>query len=303
MCSDKYYSYNAALLEGRMTNFRENIMDKHNERAILASIIYRVALLTGLYCLSAASQASDTAAYSDTHNLAKAAQNPIASMISLPFQNNTDFNFGPRDKTLSTTNIQPVIPFSLNDDWNVVTRTIIPIVSQPEIIPGQGRETGLGDTTFTAFLVPNNPGDWIWGVGPAVLLPTNTDDRLGADEWGAGPSVVLLTMPGQWVIGSLVSNVWDIDGDTDINVFTWQYFINYNFSSGWYLTSSPIMTANWEADSGEEWTVPVGGGFGRIFHIGKQPMNASFQYFYNLEAPESTGDWSIRAQLQFMFPK
>jgi hypothetical protein len=238
-----------------------------------------------------------------TEELARAAQNPVASMISLPFQNNTDFNYGPKDKTLNTTNIQPVIPFELNDDWNVITRTIIPVISQPEMMPGQDRETGLGDTTFTVFFSPKDPGKWIWGAGPVALIPTNTDDRLGADEWGAGASAVVLTMQGPWVVGSLFSNVWDIDGDTDIDFFTWQYFVNYNMDDGWYLTSSPSITANWEADSGDKWTVPVGGGVGKIFRIGEQPMNASFQYFYNVEKPDPVGDWSIRMQLQFMFPK
>ena len=238
-----------------------------------------------------------------TAELARAVQNPIASMISLPFQNNTDFNFGPKEKTLNTTNIQPVIPFELNENWNVITRTIIPVVSQPEIIPGQNRETGLGDTTFSAFFTPKSPGKWIWGVGPIALLPTNTDDRLGADEWGAGATAVVLTMRGPWVVGSLVSNIWDIDGDTEINIFSWQYFVNYNMDGGWYLTTSPIVTANWEADGGDKWTVPVGGGIGKIFRIAKQPMNAQFQYFYNIEKPDQVGDWSIRMQLQFMFPK
>jgi len=239
----------------------------------------------------------------DDESLAKAAQNPIADMASVPLQNNTDFNFGPEKETLNTLNIQPVYPVKLSDDWNLITRTIIPVVSQPGLSPGQDRETGLGDTTFTAFFSPRNSVDVTWGVGPVLLLPTNTDKRLGADEWGAGPSLVLLTMPGRWVLGSLFSNVWDIDGDTDINFFTWQYFVNYNFDGGWYLTSAPVMTANWEAQSNETWTVPVGGGFGRIFRVGSQPLNANFQYFYNLEQPEGVGDWSIRAQLQFMFPK
>jgi len=241
----------------------------------------------------------------DTAELAKAVQNPVANLISLPLQNNTDFNFGPEDETLNTLNIQPVWPFKLNESWNLITRTIVPVVSQPGLIPGQSRETGLGDTTFTAFLSPMDSGRLTWGVGPVLLIPTNTDSRLGPDEWGAGASVVVLTMPGSWVIGSLFSNVWDIgasDGN-DINLFTWQYFVNYNMDGGWYLTSAPIMTANWEAPSGEKWTIPVGGGLGRVFRVGKQPINASFQYFYNIEKPESVGDWSLRLQLQFMFPK
>ncbi|MEP5763206.1 MAG: transporter [Halieaceae bacterium] len=243
----------------------------------------------------------------ETEELARAVQNPIASLISLPFQTNTDFNYGPQDKTQSVTNIQPVWPVELNEDWNLITRTIVPVVTQPELIPGQGRETGLGDTTFTAFFSPADSGAWIWGVGPAALIPTNTDDRLGPDEWGIGPSFVVLTMPGRWVIGSLFSNVWDINGDEDLNFFTWQPFVNYNMDKGWYLTSSPIVTANWEGESGEKWTIPVGGGIGRIFRVGSQAMNANFQYFYNLEKPEepieTTSDWTVRLQIQFMFPK
>ncbi len=239
----------------------------------------------------------------ETAELARAVQNPVASLISLPFQYNMNPNFGPQDKTLHTLNIQPVWPLELNENWNLITRTIVPLISQPAIFPGQDRETGLGDITFTAFFSPRDSGKWIWGAGPVVLIPTNTDSRLGFDEWGLGPSVVFLTMPGRWVVGSLFSNIWDIDGDTEVNFFTWQYFVNYNLDDGWYVTSSPIITANWEAPSGEEWTVPIGGGFGKIFRVGKQPMNASFQYFYNLEEPEFVGNWSIRLQLQLMFPK
>ena len=237
--------------------------------------------------------------------LAKATQNPVADLISIPFQNNTNFDYGPDDKTQNTLNIQPVIPLNLNEDWNVITRTILPVVSNPSLVPGGDRETGLGDTTFTAFLSPAAPGDWIWGVGPVLLLPTSTDDQLGADEWGAGASVVVLTMPGPWVIGSLVSNVWGINEDAgnDVNLFTWQYFINYNFQAGWYLTSAPIMTANWEAPSGQKWTIPVGGGAGKIIKLGKLPVNVQAQGFYNVEAPDPVGDWSLRLQLQLMFPK
>jgi hypothetical protein len=142
-------------------------------------------------------------------------------------------------------------------------------------------------------------------MGPVLVLPTNTDEYLGADRWSAGASLVALTMPGKWVIGSLFNNVWDFAGsdDVDVNFFTWQYFINYNLPKGWYLTSQPIITANWEADSGNQWTVPFGGGVGKIFKIGKQPLNAQVQAFYNVEKPENGPDWQLRLQLQFLFPK
>lgn len=241
----------------------------------------------------------------DVQDLARAAQNPVANLISLPFQNDTNFNFGPEEKTQNVLNIQPVWPISLNEKWNVITRTIVPVISQPEFTPNGDRTNGLGDTTFTAFLSPRDTGKWIWGVGPAILIPTATDDDLGSDEWGAGPSFVVLTMPGHWVIGSLFSNVWSFggSGSDKVDLFTWQYFINYNMAGGWYLTSAPVITANWEASNDDTWTVPVGGGFGRVFRVGKQAMNAQVQAFYNVEKPEFGSDWGLRLQFQLLYPK
>ncbi|MGB5708596.1 MAG: hypothetical protein WBM41_17425 [Arenicellales bacterium] len=195
----------------------------------------------------------------------------------------------------------------MSENWNFITRTILPVISQPGLSPGQDRENGLGDISFSGFFSPIDSSKWIWGVGPVVLIPSATDDRLGSDKWGLGPSLVALTMPGPWVVGSLFSNVWSVggSGEQDINLFTWQYFINYNIpdSGGWYLTSAPVNTANWEADSGNKWTVPIGGGVGKIFKIGKQPVNAQVSAYYNVEKPEFGADWQLRLQLQFLFPR
>jgi len=141
-----------------------------------------------------------------TAELARAVQNPIADLISVPFQNNTNFDFGPRERTQNVLNIQPVIPLELNEEWLIITRAIVPVVSQPSLFPGDsGRENGLGDSTFSAFFSPKDRdrwlGNWLWGAGPVLLIPTSTDDRLGPGEWGAGPSMVFLSMPGRWVIG------------------------------------------------------------------------------------------------------
>ena len=250
-------------------------------------------------------------------DLAKAAQNPIANLISLPLQNNTNFDVGPQERTQNILNVQPVWPFSINEDWNVITRTIVPVTwvsSGQQIGDGtlpspvdEDRIFGLGDSTFTAFFSPKGTGKLTWGVGPVVLLPTSTEDELGVGEWGAGISAVALGMPGNWVVGSLLSNVWsgeNDDGDK-VNLFTWQYFINYNIpdSNGLYLTSAPIITANWEAESGNQWTVPFGGGVGKIFKIGNQPVNGQASAYYNVEKPEFGADWQLRLQLQFLFPK
>lgn len=240
----------------------------------------------------------------DQGDLAKAAQNPVGDLISLPFQNNMNFDVGPADRTQNVLNIQPVWPIALSKNWNFITRTIVPVISQPA--PGSERTNGLGDINFTGFFSPKQPGKIIWGVGPTLVFPTATDDVTGTDKWSAGPSVVVLTMPGQWVIGALVSNIWSFSGDderADVNSFLMQYFVNYNLPDGWYLTSAPIITANWEAESGEQWTVPFGGGIGRVFRIGRQPINMQTQVFYNVETPTNGAKWQWRLQVQLLFPK
>lgn len=249
-----------------------------------------------------------------TADLATAAQNPVASMISLPFQNNTYFGVTKDDKTANVLNIQPVYPISAGD-WNVITRTIVPIIDIPdptsgiEHIPNSerpGGATGLGDINFSAFLSPAQPGDVTWGIGPTLTVPSATDNEIGSQKWSAGPTAVVLMTPKPWVFGALVRNIWSFAGDSDrsnVNQLLVQPFINYNLDEGWYLTSSPVITANWDADSDNRWAVPVGGGFGKIFRIGKQPMNAQVQSFYYAESPELGPDWALRFQIQFLFPQ
>ena len=249
------------------------------------------------------STAGTTAAAEDTDKaLAQKTQNPVADLISVPFQNNTSYNSGPRERTQNVMNIQPVIPVNLNDEYNLITRTILPIVSEPSSFSGQDRQNGIGDTTFTAFISPKEPafGGLIWGAGPVFNIPTASDDRLGADLWGMGISAVGLTIQGPIVAGAIVSNTWSLEGE-DFSRFLLQYFVNYNFAHGWYLSSSPIMTADWEVDH-NAWTIPVGGGFGKIHRIRKIPVNLSFQAFYNAEKTKFGGDWSTRLQIQLLLP-
>ena len=253
---------------------------------------------------------STGAAEESAADLARASQNPVADMISLPFQNNTNFNMGPDDDTQNVMNIQPVWPVSLNEETNLITRTIVPVISQPKLFPGDERENGLGDIQFTAFYSPKKPtsGGLIWGVGPVILMDTATDRVLGTGKWSAGPSIVLLKMTGDWVIGALVQNVWDFAGDDDresVNQFLMQPFINYNFphAPGRYLSFSPIITANWEASNEDTWTVPIGGQIGQIFRWGRQPINVSAGAYYNVEKPQFGSDWTLRLQWTFLFPK
>jgi hypothetical protein len=262
------------------------------------------AMLTGTFLLLAGlAFAAENAVEEEIGELAKAVQNPTANLISLPIQNNTTFKWGANEEALNVTNVQPVFPFELSEDWNLITRTILPIISQPAITPDQDRENGIGDISLTGWLSPAKTGKWIWGVGATLNIPTASDPRLGFDDWALGPSVVVLTMPGKWVLGGLVSNIWDINADKPINFMFSQLFANYNLKDGWYLTSAPIITADWESDSDNRWTIPIGGGAGRVFKAGNQPMNISAQLYYNIKAGVIVGDWSSRIQVQWMFPK
>ncbi|MDM0037007.1 transporter [Variovorax sp. J22P271] len=247
-------------------------------------------------------------AQQSNEELAKAAQNPLASLISVPFQLNTNFDSGPEERTQNVLNIQPVVPFSLNEDWNLISRTIMPLIWQPASTPFEGSTFGLGDIQLNGFLSPKNSGSWIWGVGAVAQLPTHTNDRLGNDRWGLGPTAVVLHLEkgSPWVFGALINNIWSVSGsstDPKINQLTLQPFLNYNFPGGFYLTSSPLITANWEAAGGQKWIVPMGGGVGKIVRFGKLPVNLQASAYYNVERPDNAPRWALRLQAQLMFPK
>jgi hypothetical protein len=234
----------------------------------------------------------------DATELAKKTQNPVADLISVPLQNDFNFSAGPNDQTIYVLNVQPVIPLRLTEDWNL-------IINQPSLFDGAPSAFGLGDINPTFFLSPAKPEKLIWGVGPTFTLPTATDSLLGTSKWSMGPAAVALSMQGPWVVGALVNQQWSFAGwgDQDVSQMLIQPFVNYNLPDGWYLVSAPIITANWEASSGDTWTVPLGGGAGKLFKLDKLPINTQLQAFYNVERPQLAADWQLRFQLQFLFPK
>ena len=167
------------------------------------------------------------------------------------------------------------------------------------------KNTGFGNIQYQGFFTPADPGKVIWGLGPALEMPTNTSG-LGSDKWSAGPAFVVLTMPGNWVLGALVQNIWSFAGSSnaaDVNKLTFQYFINYNISNGWYLTTTPVITADWEKPSSDQWTVPLGGGIGKLMRFGKQPVDFKLQAYSNIEKPEGGPDWTTMFSVKFLFPK
>lgn len=261
------------------------------------------------------------AAATNSDALRNAAQNPVASLISVPIQENFNFNIGSADRTQNVLNIQPVIPLSVSKNWNLIVRWITPIVYQPLPVPqesGPPTQTtgvyGLGDMNPSFFLVPKK-SKIIWGIGPTLVLPTATNTTfLGQGKFSMGPSVVVLVQPPHWTIGFLTNNVWSVAGHANfnpdgtvnkppVNQFLLQYFANYNMKKGWFLTTAPILTADWRQHGDNRWTVPFGGGVGRIMKLGFQPVNITAQFYGNAVHPPGASSWNLRLQFVLLFPK
>jgi hypothetical protein len=234
--------------------------------------------------------------------LSAAAANPLADLISLPFQNNLNVNYGSFNRNVNVLNIQPVVPLF---DGKFITRTIMPIVSIPDFSKESGMETtGIGDIVFTGFYVPESDGI-MWGFGPVVELPTGGNIR-GSEKWSAGPSFVLLAQPGDWTIGGLVNNTWSFAGESDrddVNHMLLNLFVVRQLGGGWYVNSAPIITADWTVDSENRWIVPLGAGGGKVVMLGgKLPLNLQSQLYYNVVRPDFGPEWQWRLQAQFLLP-
>jgi len=241
-----------------------------------------------------------------TLELAKASQNPVMNMYNFPFQNNTNYGFGPHERTQNVLNIQPVLPFSIGPKINLINRIIVPVITQPSTTEDVSA-TGVGDVLYTAWFSPAKAGKIIWGAGPVFQLPMASDPTasgsvFGSGEFGVGPSVVILTMIDKWVAGAVINQI-NTFGEACTSKFFINYFINYNLPKAWYLVSAPIVTANWKAEGGQKWLVPVGGGVGKVVKLGgKLPLSMQVQVFYNAIKPDVFGDWQSRIQFHFMFP-
>jgi hypothetical protein len=252
-----------------------------------------------LVAVSAAQPASEG-------DLAKESQNPVSDLISVPFESNFNFGVGPNDDLQYILYVQPVVPFRLSEDWNLITRTIIPLIDQPELGPGVGDVFGLGDIQLSQFLSPAKSGALIWGIGPIVQFPTATDDALGSDKWSAGPTAAALTIRGPWVAGALVNHLWSFAGDADradVNQTLIQPIVNYNLPGGWFLSSVPYITANWETDGDDRWTVPIGIGVGKVHRFGTQPVSLELAAYYNAVRPDDAAEWTLRFRINLLFPK
>ena len=248
-------------------------------------------------------------------DLRSAVQNPISSLISLPFKLSVDM--GAKNGDAQILNINPVVPVTVGD-WNLINRALIPIGQVDGAIQGSNNPSpelgksardsanGLGDINYSLFFSPVKVGKVIWGVGPSITMPTASDDQLGSGKWSAGMTGVVLDLRSWGSMGVLGRQLWSIAGDSDrkhVNQTLIEPFLNYNLDGGWYLVSDWVITANWKANSGNRWTIPVGGGAGKLFKIGDQAINAKLEAYYNVESPDGAPDWQVAFTWQFLFPK
>jgi hypothetical protein len=241
----------------------------------------------------------------DMAEIAKKLNNPVASLISVPIQNNFDFGGGPNgDGFQYKANIQPVIPFSLNDDWNLITRTIVPCIYQENII-GTSQQSGLSDTTESLFFSPKQPtaSGMVWGVGPVLYLPTATVSSLGAEKWGAGPTGVLLWQEEGWTYGALANHVWSFAGHSDrqeINSTFLQPFLNYTTRTRTTFGVNTESTYDWTMS---QWTVPLNGYLTQLIRVGKLPVSFQFGGRYYAQRPAGGPDWGLRFSVTLILPK
>jgi hypothetical protein len=265
----------------------------------------RILLVWGAYLLLTPSAAL---AQTAPEELRKVARNSFADEIKLTFEEDFTFNQGPYDRSANSLGIQPVIPLSITGDWLLITRVVATAVAyQPKSLARSGGTTGLGDTTSSFFLTPAHTGRLIWGVGPAVLMPTATSDQLGAGKWGVGPTGAALVEPEWGSVEVLVQNIWSVAGGSNrspVNQLQIEPSFSYNLPQGWYLTSNPTIVADWTQSRSERWLLPIGGGAGRSFNIRKQAFDSNLTLYWNAIRPANqfSPKWQLNLEFTFLFP-
>jgi hypothetical protein len=246
-----------------------------------------------------------TPAEADGAALAKKLSNPISDLVSVPFQFNWEQGVGPDDDTRFVLNVQPVMPFTLTKNVNLIARVIVPLVSQPALVEGGAPTFGVSDVLASFFLSPSKPGSFTWGAGPVIGLPSTSEPTLGTGKWSLGPTIVALKQSGPWTVGALWNQVWSVGGDPgrkDVSQMFVQPFVAYQTKSLWTITLQSETTANWQATD-EKWTVPVNLVFSKLSSFGPFPASYSFGPGVFAAHPDAGPTWKIRGAITILLPR
>jgi hypothetical protein len=261
----------------------------------------------GLAAFIVATALASSARAETGENIAMQLSNPVAALISVPFQLNHERNIGSaRDGTRWLLNIQPVVPFELNADWNIISRTIVPVVWQDDIFPGAGSQSGVGDIVQSVFFSPKAPtaGGLIWGVGPVLLVPAGSDDLLTTGKWGAGPTGVVIRQQGPWTIGALANHIWSFAGDSSrayVDATFLQPFVTYTTRTATTFSLNSESTYDWES---RQWTVPINTGVAQVLRLGDQLVQVGAIARYWANGPEQAPHgWGLRFTFTLLFPR
>lgn len=253
---------------------------------------------------AAAQQGAGAAPAEDQQALAQQLSNPVSDLVSVPFQFNWDQNVGPDDQTRFILNVQPVMPFALNADWNLIARVIVPFVGQPPLFEGGTAAFGVSDVLASFFFSPRS-GGLIWGVGPVIALPSTSQPTLGTEKWSAGPTAVVLRQTGPWTVGALWNQVWSFSGNearSDVNQMFLQPFVAYQATRTTTLTIQSEATANWEVDE-DRWTVPIQVLVSKLSSFGPFPASYAFGVGAFVTHPEIGPSWRIRSTVTILLPR
>jgi hypothetical protein len=280
---------------------------KTPQRIVLCLFLLSFFMASPSWAQPADTSGTDSAPQNTDADLAQELSNPLADLMTIPIQMNYDGGIGPSDDGWKLqTNIQPVIPFHLNPEWNLITRTIVPVIYQDDIVPGSGSDFGLGDINLSLFFSPKKPtsSGLTWGIGPVLLFPTAMDSMLGGKKWGAGPTAVALTMRGPWTVGVLANHIWSYAGETDrqdISSTFMQPFAAYTWPSAWTLSLQSETTYNWET---EKWSVPINVALSKLVKWGELPVSLQAGIGYWAESPDAGPEgFRFRLQANFVLPK